>query len=387
VGSLFVVRVRLRWVLLIAAIFGLLAPFFGAVRVAASSVLRVTTTAAHSEATRVSAVVPGAVAIGGSNVVSAGDYKRHGSCVKLLHNVAGLQTYGPPSLDGRDSAGVIDRTFPGCTSLRRSRFGYDAPVHLRETRAAMATKACSFGGETLVLMADGTTKPISKIRPGDMVLAQDPETGEIGARKVTDAWVHDDDLVRLEIDGDIVRTTEDHPFWNDTDQQWQRADQLDSGDVVLTADGRRVKVGVLIGSAGRGSAYNFTVEGLHTYHVLFGDDAILVHNACSKILGRNLGAKPFDGAGAHHLVPGGGGASAEARAILSKHGIGIDDAANGVWLAEGSHIGTYTNAYRTYVNETLRAADRAGGRAGVVRALAELRDRLAATNDFSRTVR
>jgi hypothetical protein len=129
-------------------------------------------------------------------------------------------------------------------------------------------------------MADGTTKPISEIKPGDMVLARDPETGEIGARGVTDVWVHDDDLVRLEIDGDIVRTTEDHPFWNDTDKQWQRADQLDSGDLVLTADGRYLEVEALLGSAGRGSAYNFTVEGLHTYHVLFGADAVLVHNAC-----------------------------------------------------------------------------------------------------------
>lgn len=141
----------------------------------------------------------------------------------------------------------------------------------------------SFGGETRVLMADGSTKPISKTEPGDMVFAQDPETGEIGARKVTAAWVHDDDLVRLEIDGDIVRTTEDHPFWNDTDREWQRADQLDSGDLVLTADGRRVKVGVLLGSAGRGSAYNLTVEGLHTYHVLFGAEAVLVHNACKPV--------------------------------------------------------------------------------------------------------
>jgi Pretoxin HINT domain len=115
----------------------------------------------------------------------------------------------------------------------------------------------------------GTTKPISGIEDGDVVLAQDPGTAEIGARRVTDTWVHDDDLVRLEIDGDVVRTTKDHPFRNDTDKQWwQRADQLVAGDTVLTAEGRRVKVGVLVGSAGRGSAYNFTVEGLHTYHIL-----------------------------------------------------------------------------------------------------------------------
>jgi hypothetical protein len=61
--------------------------------------------------------------------------------------------------------------------------------------------ACSFGGETLVLMAHRTTKPIAKIEVGDMVLAQDPETGVVAARKVTASWVHDDHLVRLEIDG------------------------------------------------------------------------------------------------------------------------------------------------------------------------------------------
>jgi hypothetical protein len=58
---------------------------------------------------------------------------------------------------------------------------------------------CSFGGETRILMADGTSKVISEVGPGDMVWAQDPQTGEVGARKVTDAWVHDDDLVRLEV--------------------------------------------------------------------------------------------------------------------------------------------------------------------------------------------
>jgi RHS repeat-associated protein len=142
----------------------------------------------------------------------------------------------------------------------------------------------SFGGETRVLMADGSTKPISEIEVGDEVIAQDPVSGERGTRRVSRLWVHDDDLVRLEIDGDVVRTTEDHPFWNDTDKQWQRADELGSGDLVLTADGRRVKVGVLMGSAGRGLAYNLTVEGLHTYHVLFGSDAVLVHNVCGEDL-------------------------------------------------------------------------------------------------------
>lgn len=69
-----------------------------------------------------------------------------------------------------------------------------------------AKPLCSFGVRPRVLMADGSTKPVSDVEVGDLVLAQDPETGEIGARKNTGAWVHDVDLVRLEIDGDIVTT-------------------------------------------------------------------------------------------------------------------------------------------------------------------------------------
>ena len=72
-------------------------------------------------------------------------------------------------------------------------------------------------------MADGTTKPISEVEVGDEVLAVDPETGQRGARRVLNLFVHDDTLVDLGIDGDVVTTTEDHPFWNHTDQAFQRA--------------------------------------------------------------------------------------------------------------------------------------------------------------------
>ena len=109
------------------------------------------------------------------------------------------------------------------------------PVVATNTVDDVLGAVCSFSGETRVLMADGTTKPISKIEVGDEVLAYDPETGDRGPRKVTDLWVHQDDLVDLEIGGAIVATTEDHPFWNETDRQWERADALDPGDLVLTA--------------------------------------------------------------------------------------------------------------------------------------------------------
>ncbi len=140
-------------------------------------------------------------------------------------------------------------------------------------------RACSFSAETEVLMADGTTKPISQIAVGDWVLAEDPETGERGARRVTALWVHPDTLVDLEINGTEITTREDHPFWNATDDEWQRADALDTGDLVLAADGDLLAVdGIDWTSTTSGTAYNLTINDLNTYYVAVGDEAVLVHN-------------------------------------------------------------------------------------------------------------
>ena len=142
-------------------------------------------------------------------------------------------------------------------------------------------RACSFSGDTRVVMADGSTKPISEIELGDWVLSYQPETGRAGPREVTDVWAHADVLTDLVIDGSVVRTTEDHPFWNVTDGEWQRADQLDTGDHALTSDGGVATVGGFVpGTSAIGQAYNLSVDQLHTYYVTSGDDDVLVHNAC-----------------------------------------------------------------------------------------------------------
>ncbi len=85
-----------------------------------------------------------------------------------------------------------------------------------------AVKAChSFVGETLVLMADGSVKPISEVEIGDRVRATDPETGETTDREVTATFVHGDEgdaLVKLTVtaqdgsQGTVVGTSW-HPVW------------------------------------------------------------------------------------------------------------------------------------------------------------------------------
>jgi hypothetical protein len=151
------------------------------------------------------------------------------------------------------------------------------------SRAARGlSRACSFSGDTEVLMADGTTKPISEIKEGDQVIAADPETGEKGPRTVTAVMVHDDTVLELATqDGGSITTTEDHPYYNVTDKQWERADRLDPGDSLYTSNGTIVRVGGLRLETRRlDVAYNLTVADTHTFFVLNRNTPVLVHNSC-----------------------------------------------------------------------------------------------------------
>ncbi|MFD6141189.1 RHS repeat-associated core domain-containing protein, partial [Promicromonospora sp. NPDC060271] len=160
---------------------------------------------------------------------------------------------------------------------------------------------CSFAGSTGVLMADGTVKAIDQIKPGDEVLATDPETGKKVAKRVEATHGHDDVVLTLVLTTSTgqrreIRTTEDHPFWSQTEQEFQRADELHPGELVLTAEGGTMEVhAVLTEEVTFEPAWNLTVQGLHTYSVIAAGvdggarvtrgppmmdraDAILVHN-------------------------------------------------------------------------------------------------------------
>ncbi|WP_167736455.1 RHS repeat-associated core domain-containing protein [Nocardioides sp. 1609] len=147
--------------------------------------------------------------------------------------------------------------------------------------ATTGARSClkSFVGETLVLMADGSKRPIGSIKVGDRVVATDPETGERVVRRVTRVWVHDDHVLDLAIEGETITTTADHLFWSVTDQRFERADQLAAGEVVLGDLGRgSIVLGFRSGTERSEKAYNLSIAGVHTYHV--GEASILVHNDC-----------------------------------------------------------------------------------------------------------
>lgn len=106
----------------------------------------------------------------------------------------------------------------------------------------------------------------------------------------------------------------------------------------------------------------------------------------SARLGANLVragiAQPAETA-AHHIVAGGAARSAPARAVLQRFGIGIDEAANGVFLPQNLkslnpagaavHSTVHTDRYYAAVNQLL---GRATSRQQVIQSLAYIRQRL-----------
>jgi RHS repeat-associated protein len=147
----------------------------------------------------------------------------------------------------------------------------------------------SFVPGTEVLMADGTTKHIETIRPGDLVLATDPETGETSSRRVTATITSHGrkDLVELTIDTDGVAgnqtstiiTTTNHPFWVDEERRWINAGDLKERDDLRSEDTAHAEVFGVQRRTRRQTVYNLTVDNVHTYYVQAQPGAsVLVHN-------------------------------------------------------------------------------------------------------------
>lgn len=154
-----------------------------------------------------------------------------------------------------------------------------------EAAAARACKKNSFAPETPVLLDDGKTKPISKVKIGDKVESADPETGKVkGGRTVTATFLnHDDNLIDVTVttaDGhpSVLHTTTEHPFWDDTAHAWVNAEDLIPGHALETAQNTHAYVADVRLTPGEADRYNLTVDQLHTYYVLAGNTPVLVHN-------------------------------------------------------------------------------------------------------------
>jgi hypothetical protein len=154
----------------------------------------------------------------------------------------------------------------------------------------------SFTADTRVLMADGSTTPISQVTAGDRVRATDPETGATVTETVTRQLVHQDtelaDLTVRDADGDtaVVHTTRHHPFWvDDSATGWVNAEDLQPDDRLHVSGDGTARVDSVRTFAGAQLMYDLTVDNVHTFYVEAGDTPVLVHNvSCPAFVGTAL---------------------------------------------------------------------------------------------------
>jgi hypothetical protein len=122
------------------------------------------------------------------------------------------------------------------------------------------------------------SRTIADLEAGDEVLAWNEATGETGSYEVVAVWEHADPvMVHLTIDGEVIETTLEHPFYTD-EAGWVPAGDLWDGARVRNADGSFGAVEGATVIADPEVMYNLTVEEAHTFFV--GDGKWLVHNTC-----------------------------------------------------------------------------------------------------------
>ena len=93
--------------------------------------------------------------------------------------------------------------------------------------------------DTPILMADGTSCPLSDVRVGDRVSCIDPQTGlracdevvrvSSGTGAATDVWTFDD--------GSEVRTVGRHRFWNEALGEFMYLEAWNMGESAMRSDG------------------------------------------------------------------------------------------------------------------------------------------------------
>ncbi|MEU5398202.1 RHS repeat-associated core domain-containing protein [Streptomyces sp. NPDC005963] len=157
-----------------------------------------------------------------------------------------------------------------------------------------AAKGCpshSFLAGTLVVLANGKTKPIETVLVGDKVKATDPVTGTTRTESVTRLIVTDSDkrFTTLTLRTPDKRTTKlkatsHHPYWETKTRRWVEAEDLTLGTMLRTTTGANSTVTATTSTNEAHRTFDLTVTNLHTYYVLAGATPVLVHNTICTAL-------------------------------------------------------------------------------------------------------
>ncbi|WP_254507584.1 polymorphic toxin-type HINT domain-containing protein [Anatilimnocola floriformis] len=115
---------------------------------------------------------------------------------------------------------------------------------------------------------------IEKIRPGDLVLSRDVDSGELAYKPVLRTTVRPEGLlVKISVGKEVFETSSGHPFWV-SGQGWRKARELEAGMVLNGAFGPLSVVEV--GQSPAAPTYNLIVADFNTYFV--GHQRLLSHD-------------------------------------------------------------------------------------------------------------
>ncbi len=134
---------------------------------------------------------------------------------------------------------------------------------------------CSFSANTPVMTEDGLVA-IAEIEEGTWALAYNEATGEIDYYPVVATWAHEDPIiVYLTINGEVIETTPEHPFfvkdlsWIEAGELWVGAELRDANEVYGVVE----NIEFIHQTQ---TMYDLTVDSVHTFFV--GKQQWLVHN-------------------------------------------------------------------------------------------------------------
>ena len=131
-------------------------------------------------------------------------------------------------------------------------------------------------------MADGSTKPIEHIQPGEQVLSV-LESHPLGApvpRAVAEVYHNQPArILTVNVGASVIRTTFGHLFFVRT-HGWIKAASLRAGDQLRASKGHWATVTAVVDSGELENVFNLHVASQHTYFVCLtqSETAVLVHN-------------------------------------------------------------------------------------------------------------
>ncbi|MFW5416390.1 hypothetical protein J0910_07180 [Nocardiopsis sp. CNT-189] len=230
-----------------------------------------------------------------------------GDIMACLWTVVGFTPWGKGAKLVKNSAKII-KLWNRFRKAKKAKEAAEKAVSTAQAKlddlVSKVTSSCkisSFLPCTEVLMADGGTKAISQVEVGDLVMSEDPVTGERAPQPVTAVIgsYGDKELVSLgfrDWSGGItgvggLTATGGHPFWIEDEQRWKEARDLVPGDEVTGPDGSRSWVTSTSTELRPQQVNNLSVANFHTYYVWTGSGAALVHNCKLKEL--NGPGRPF----------------------------------------------------------------------------------------------